>query len=106
MLRSVALYYSKGVMGKLKYRSAYKALAYKYSSQKKKAERMTVANCALPQLVPYNRLKSYIKSIDIGTLFSVRDVIVCWVGRGRVCGWLFLKSGRFACGLGEIVCRQ
>ena len=35
--------------------------------------RINVANCPTPKLVPYHRLMSYIKSIDIGKLHSVRE---------------------------------
>jgi hypothetical protein len=53
MLRSVAVYYSNGVMGKSKYRSVYRASTYSYSLNKK-AVRMSVANCPIPRLVPYH----------------------------------------------------
>ena len=70
MLRSVAVYYSNGVMGKSKYRSVYRASTYSYSLNKK-AVRMSVANCPIPRLVPYHRLVSYTKSIDVAKLYSV-----------------------------------
>ena len=73
MLRSVAVYYSNGVMGKMKYRSVYKASSYRQSLAQKKAVRLTVSNCPVPRLVPYHKLMSYIKSIDTGKLYSVRD---------------------------------
>ena len=75
MLRSIAVYYSKGVMGRAKYRSVYKASSFRHSHEKKKAVRISVTNCPVPKLVPYHRLMSYIKSIDIGKLFSVRDTL-------------------------------
>ena len=34
---------------------------------------MNVADCPIPRLVPYHRLRSYINSIDIGKLYSVQD---------------------------------
>ena len=63
MLRSIAVYYSKGVMGKIKYMSVYRASTYSYSAHKKKAVRMTVANCPIPRLVPYHRLTAYVNSV-------------------------------------------
>lgn len=36
MLRSVAVYYSNGVMGKVKYRSVYRASTYSFSTDRKK----------------------------------------------------------------------
>ena len=72
MLRSIAVYYSKGIMGKDKYRRIYKASSYKQEPSKR-AARNKVANCPSPRLVPYHRLMAYIKSIDIGQLHSVRE---------------------------------
>ena len=73
MLRSIAVYYSKGVMGEDKYRKVYKATSYKKVIGKKRAERIRVASCPSPRLVPYHRLMAYIKSIDVGKLHSVCD---------------------------------
>ena len=75
MLRSVAVYYSNGVMGKVKYRSVYRASTYSFSTGRKKAVRMSVANCPIPRLVPYHRLVAYIKSVDAGKLYSVRGIL-------------------------------
>ena len=75
MLRSIAIYYSNGVMGRVKYRSVYKAFSYSYATNKKRAARIKVANCPTPRLVPYHRLMSYIKSIEIGKLYSVREML-------------------------------
>ena len=71
MLRSIAMYYSKGIMGKDKYRVVYKASSYRQAVGKKRAARIKVANCPSPRFVPYDRLMRYIKSIDIGQLYSV-----------------------------------
>ena len=35
--------------------------------------RIKVANCPSPRLVPFHRLMAYIKSVDIGQLYSVRE---------------------------------
>lgn len=80
MIRSVAVYYSNGVMGKKKYRFTYKANSYKVNSQisnRSKASRLTVAGCPIPKLVPYHKLTTFISNIDIGTLHSVWDTL-CW----------------------------
>ena len=74
MLRSIAVYYSKGVIGKEKYKSVYKATSYMQVAGKKGAVRIKVADCPTPGLVPYHRLMAYIKSIDVGKLFSVDEV--------------------------------
>lgn len=51
----------------------YKDSAYKQVPGRKRAVRFNVANCPIPKLVPYHRLMSYIKSIEIGKLHSVRE---------------------------------
>ena len=73
MLRSIAVYYRKGVMGKDKYRLVYKDSSYRQVPGRKRAVHIKVANCPSPRLVPYHRLMSYIKSIDIGQLHSVHE---------------------------------
>ena len=75
MLRSIACYYSNGVMGRAKYRSVYKATSYGNVSKMKRAVRIKVANCPSPRLVPYHRLMLYIKSIEIGKLYDVREML-------------------------------
>ena len=75
MLRSIACYYSNGVMGRAKYRSVYKATSYRNVSKRKRAVRIKVANCPSPRLVPYHWLMSYIKSIEIGKLYDVREML-------------------------------
>ena len=73
MLRSVAVYYSGGVMGKRKYQATYRDSSY--AKNNSKAVCIAVNSCPLPRLVPYNKLMPYIKSIDIGQLYSVRDTL-------------------------------
>jgi hypothetical protein len=55
MLRSVAVYYGGGIMGKRKYRKVYRAVSYqrKQSCKEKKGKRMAVSGCPIPLLVPY-----------------------------------------------------
>ncbi|CAB4030371.1 Hypothetical predicted protein [Paramuricea clavata] len=67
MLRSIAVYYSKGIMGKDEYMRVYKASSYRQKPGKKRAAHIKVANC------PSHRLMAYIKSIDIGQLHSVHE---------------------------------
>jgi hypothetical protein len=75
MIRSIAVYYNSGVMGKDKYRSVYRASSYKQVVNTKRAVCVKVANCPTPRLVPYHRLMSYIKSIDIGKLHNVCQLL-------------------------------
>jgi hypothetical protein len=55
MLRSVAVYYGGGIMGKRKYRKVYRAVSYqrKQSCRKKNEKRVGVSGCPIPLLVPY-----------------------------------------------------
>ena len=74
MVRSVNIYYAKGVMGKRKYRSVYKSLTMKKSKQAgKKFERIKVMSCPIPRLVSYNKLTKFISTIDMGYVGSVRE---------------------------------
>ncbi len=52
MFRSIAMYYSNGIMGRDKYRSVYKASPYKQVAKRKHAVCINVANCPIPKLVP------------------------------------------------------
>ena len=72
-IRSIATYYSKGIMGKDKYTRVYRASSYRQDPGKKRAVRIKVANCPSPRLIPYHRLMAYVKSIDIGQLHSVHE---------------------------------
>ena len=72
-IRSVAVYYSCGIMGKKKYRAAYRDVSYQKSINK--SARIVVNNCLVPRLVPYNKLMPFIKSINIGKLYSVRETL-------------------------------
>lgn len=71
MVRSIAVYYSGGITGKQKYCKIYKD-SYR---NRNKSERLSIDNCPLPRLVPYNRLMPNIKSISLGTIFSVIDTL-------------------------------
>lgn len=73
MIRSVSVYYSGGVVGKKKYRKIYRDSVYKKSTKSKKSLRITVNNCPVPRLVPYNKLMPFIKSVPLGTIYDVYD---------------------------------
>ena len=74
MLRSVSVFYSKGVIGKKKYRSVYRSLSMTTNPKKKtKTTRIQVMSCSVPRLVPYNKLIKFLNEVDIGTLKSVRE---------------------------------
>ena len=51
----------------------YRDSSYKRNSAK--AVRIVVNYCPVPRLVLYNRLMPFIKSIDIGQLYSVRETL-------------------------------
>lgn len=75
MVRSIALYYGGGIMGKKKYRQVYRDFSYKKTAKsvRKYGERIKVANCPIPLIVPYNKLMPFIKNIRIGTIYSVSE---------------------------------
>ena len=73
MLRSVAVYYSRGVMGKENIRHLIGIAVMQKNNSK--AVSIAVNSCPLPRLVPYNKLMPFIRSIDIGQLYSVRDTL-------------------------------
>ena len=75
IIRSIAIYYSGGIMGKRKYRNVYRDNSYKKSPNQTKSIRIKVNNCPTPRLLPYNKLVGCIKSIDIGKLYSVRETL-------------------------------
>ena len=73
-LRSISVYFAKGVMGKRKYRSVCKTLSMKRSKKKgKKFERQKIMSCKVSKLLPYEKLMSCVKSIDIGWIGNVRE---------------------------------
>ena len=65
-IRSVAVYYSGGIMDKKKYRAAYRDVSYQKYIDNQKSARIVVNNCSIPRLAPYNELMPFIKSINIG----------------------------------------
>lgn len=72
--RSIAVYYSGGIMGKRKYRNVYRASSYRKNTEGKSLP-IKINNCSIPRLLPYNKLAYYIKSIDIGKLYSVKKTL-------------------------------
>ena len=64
VVRSVAMYFSKGVMGKAKYKSVYKILSMKKDKKDQQWHRLKVASCNIPRLLPYNKLMPFVKGID------------------------------------------
>ena len=76
LIRSIAVYYSVGIVGKKKYRKIYKDSCYRLKGKGGKSVRLSIINnCPLPRLVPYNRLMPYIKSIPLGTIYSTYDTL-------------------------------
>ena len=75
VLRSISTYFNKGVTGKRKYRSTYRTLSMKtcYKNERKQQERLAIMSCKVARLLPYHKLISHVKSIDIGTIYSVRE---------------------------------
>lgn len=78
MERTISVYYSGGVAGKRKYRRIYRDSCHKtvhVGNRKKKVTRLSVSSCPIPRLVPYNKLMPYIKSIPVGSIYSVYETL-------------------------------
>ena len=74
MLRSIGTYFSKGVMGKRKYRAIYKALSMrKHRLKGSKLERIKFMGCKVPRLLPYNKFINRVNPIDIGKTVDVKE---------------------------------
>lgn len=73
--RSIAVFYSSGVMGKRKYKSVRLALSMK------KRETMgngrsaitVMPNCPIPKLLPYNKLVKEINQVSIGNVYKLEE---------------------------------
>jgi len=74
-LRSVAVYYDSGVMGKRKYQAVRLASSMMASNKKRgKTAIKYLSSCVVPKLLTYNNLMKEINSIDIGKVYCVNDV--------------------------------
>ena len=75
VIRSVATYYSSGVMGKRKYKAVRLVLSTKTSKRKcgGRTSLCIMRKCAGPKLSPYNKLIGYINQIDFGKVYSVEE---------------------------------
>jgi hypothetical protein len=47
----------------------------KLNNNKKYGKRIAINNCPIPLLVPYNKLMPFVKSINIGTIYSTYDTL-------------------------------
>jgi hypothetical protein len=76
MLRSAAVHYGGGIMGKRNYCQVYRDVSFqKLNNNKKYGKRIAINNCPIPLLVPYNKLMPFVKSINIGTIYSTYDTL-------------------------------
>lgn len=75
ILRSIATYYSAGVMGKRKYQAVRTATSMKASNIKRggKTSIKFMPNCPIPKLLTYNKLVSEVRKIDIGNVYNVKE---------------------------------
>ena len=72
VLRSIATYYTAGVMGKRKYQVVRLSSTMKYDNEKRTAIKF-MAKCPIPKLLTYNKLAAKIKEIDKGG-YSLRKI--------------------------------
>ena len=81
-LRSIACYYSAGVMGKRKYQAVRLASAMNYDQGKRTAIQF-MPKCPIPKPLPYNKLASKIKEIDIWRVYFVEEEFSSYVEEGE-----------------------
>lgn len=75
-IRSVAVYYTVGVMGKRKYRKVYRESSFTVNSAGGRQNvPLCIAGCPFPKLLSYDKLMCFIKQIDIGTIYSVSETL-------------------------------
>ena len=88
ILRSIATYYTSGVMGKRKYQ-AVRVASSMTSCAKKRGGKTAITfmpNCPIPKLLTYNALISEINKIDIGVVQSVTDVFPTYIEDENISG--------------------
>ena len=79
MLRSIAIYFNRGVMGKRKYRAVFKSIASVSESPKPTMHRVNgnkrikVMSCNVVRLVPYDQMMAYVRSLEIGAVRCVKE---------------------------------
>lgn len=73
--RSIAVFYSSGVMGKRKYKSVRLALSMKKKETmgKGRSAITVMPNCPIPKLLPYNKLVKEINQVSIGNVYKLEE---------------------------------
>ena len=73
-LRSISVYFFKGVLGKRKYRSVCKTLSMKISKGKgKRFKRQNIMPCKVAKLLSYEKLMAFVKSIGKGWVGNIKE---------------------------------
>ena len=88
VLRSIATYYSAGVMGKRKYKSVRLASSMKLSAKKRGGRTALnfMPKCPIPKLLTYDKLSQEVKKINIGTLYTVEHEFEQYIEEENVNG--------------------
>ena len=88
ILRSIATYYNAGVMGKRKYQAVRLATSMKSADTKRGGNTSIqfTANCPIPKLLTYNKLRKQINAIDIGKVYSVEEQFSAYIQDENVKG--------------------
>lgn len=73
--RSIAVFYSSGVMGKRKYKSVRLALSMKKNQAmgNRRSAITVMPNCPIPKLLPYNKLVKEINQVSIGNVYKLEE---------------------------------
>jgi hypothetical protein len=94
MIRSISVYYCGGIAGKKKYWKIYRnSCYYKASNNSKGCVCLSIYECPMPRLVPYDKIMSFIKLVNVGNIYSVYDTLCDDVDEDdKVCGYCSLKE--------------
>lgn len=107
VLRSIACYYSGGVMGKRKYKSVRLVLATKASTKKRggRTPLCIMQKTRVPKLLPYDKLMTHIKQVDIGKVSQLKKSFLAVFLMMRLYMGVSGTYGNFSLGLRCSICR-
>ena len=91
VIRSIVTNYS--LMGERKYKAARLVLLTKISERKREGKNSLciVRKCSLPKLSPYRKRIAHINQVDVGKLYSVKEVFSDYLTAGNL--FLGLQNG-------------
>ena len=102
ILRSLATYYTSGVMGKRKYQAVRQASSMKSSNLKRGSKTAInfMPNCPIPKLLTHTSLVNEIKKIVVGKVYSIEEEFSSYIDDENING--SFKAGLHATIFGPI----